>query len=263
MKSNFKLKPFLIAFAIFLIILLCFSVLLFMHSIDYDFDNIVEEKTTLTDEDSREPTEKYVSVSSLKGKSNLLFVITDDKSTIEMSFIVIADFDKKSMSVEVVEDIVSLNANYVESKEIGLKNYISSSYNINIDKYAIFTKDNFKKALSLFNGINLNVSEAINYKSSEFNLLLEAGNHTVSGDIAYKYLMANNDITAKELIVCDIINSILSMEYINKSDSLFKSFVNLCVTDISIIDYSDSIDTLATYTKANDKFLPEPYKTGE
>ena len=44
-KTSNKLKPFLITFVIFILILTCFSAFMFMDSIDYDFDNIFEGKT--------------------------------------------------------------------------------------------------------------------------------------------------------------------------------------------------------------------------
>ena len=60
----------------------------------------------------------------------------------------------------------------------------------------------------------------------------------------------------KNGIVCDIINSILTSEFAEKSDELFKIFVNNCDTDISVIDYSNAKDRINTYSRADDKFYP-------
>ncbi len=257
-KKNKKIKPFLIAFSAFILILACFSLLMFMRSIDYDFDNIYDGKLTETQENESKPNDEKNSVSSLSGKSNILFAVLSEESTVEYAFIVCTDFDKASMQVKVFDDSQKLTDLYKESAETGLKNYVTDSYSIAVDKYAIFTKQQLKSALSIFNGINLNIPESINHKSSEFNLLLDAGNQTVSSDIAYKYLMIC-DAESKENAICDIINSVLTVEYLEKSESLFKKFVNSCITDISIIDYSNSIEILKVYVNAEDKFLPKPY----
>ncbi len=261
-KNNKKIKPFLIAFVAFILILTCFSLFMFMRSIDYDFDNIYDGKQTETQDNEPKPDNQKNTVSSLSGKSNILFAVLGEESTVEYAFVVCTDFDKASMQVKVLDDSQMLTDLYKGNAENGLKDYVTNSYSIVVDKYAIFTKQQLKSAFSMFNGINLNVPESINYKSPEFNLLLDAGNQTVSSDIAYKYLMIC-DASSKENAICDIINSVLTVEYLENSESLFKKFVNSCVTDISIIDYSNSIEILNVYASAEDKFLPKPYALEE
>ena len=74
------------------------------------------------------------------------------------------------------------------------------------------------------------------------------------------YLMICDD---KEQVLCDIVASVLKADYMEKSESLFKKFANLSKTDISVIDFFDSVKTLETYCYADDKFLPEPFADGE
>ena len=125
-----------------------------------------------------------------------------------------------------------------------------------------FNKKDFKTFLSKFDGINVNIKEKIDFKSQEYNLYLEPGEQSVSGDIAFKLLAICDDKTVEPLL-CDVINSILIPKYIDKSDSLFKTFANSCITDISIIDYTDKIEKLRIYANAKDKFRPTPYMVGE
>ncbi len=257
-----KLKPFLISFAIFFVILICCSFFLFMNSINYDFDNLVEKNTTEVSQSDTEETTNNYSVSELSGKSNILFAVKDDTNTINLAFIVLADFDAKKMQIELVEDKNTMTKAFVSEGEKGLKENLSGRYNISIDKYAIFNEKEFKTFLSKFDGIKINLQNEIQYKSHEFNLSLETGEQSVSGDIAYKLLTIVDD-SAMENVLCDVIYSILNPKYIDKSDSLFKKFVNSCATDISIVDYSDKIEDLKIYANADDKFKPTPYKAGE
>ena len=67
----------------------------------------------------------------------------------------------------------------------------------------------------------------------------------------------------KEQVLCDIITSVLNAEYIDESENLFKRFANLSQTDISVIDFFDSLEKLKTYCYADDRFLPQPFADGE
>ena len=187
-KKDNNLKYFIIAFSIFILLLLIFSSVIFLHYIDYDFDNIVEKDSTTQLSENINIEEVKYTLSDIDGKSQILFAILDDEKNVEMSFFVVTDFDKKSMQVEVIEDGNTLTTHYSENGESGLKDYIKDKYKINIDKYAIFSEDDFRTVLSVFDGVMLNVSESVNYKSNGFNLILDAGQQIVSGDILYKYL---------------------------------------------------------------------------
>ncbi len=257
-----RMKPFFIAFVTFFLILLCCSFFLFMNSIDYDFDNLVEKNTTENSQEETENTDNMYSVSELTGKSEILFAVKDETNAIDLCFIVIADFDEKSMQIEFVDDKSATTRIYTTDGEKGLKNYVSGRYNISVDKYSVFQEKDFKSFLSKFDGIMINVPERIDYKSYDFNLLLEKGHQSVSGDIAYKLLKVC-DRDNIELILCDIVYSVLSPKFIDRSESLFKTFVNSSTTDISIVDYTDKIELLKIYSNAKDKFKPTPYSAGE
>lgn len=256
-----RMKPFFIAFVTFFLILLCCSFFLFMNSIDYDFDNLVEKNTTENSQNKNEDMSNIYSVDELTGKSNVLFAVKDETNAIDLCFIVLADFDEKSMQIKIVDDKSAATRMYNTDGEKGLKNYVLGRYNISVDKYAVFQEKDFKLFLSKFDGIMINVPERIDYKSYDFNLLLEQGQQSISGDIAYKLLKVCSKDRI-ESVLCDIVNSVLTPKIIDKSESLFKTFVNSSVTDISIVDYTDKIDMLKTYANAEDKFKPTPYTNG-
>ena len=126
------------------------------------------------------------------------------------------------------------------------------------DKCAVFTVSSLRKFLSSFDGISITVAESIEYHSSSINLELDKGYQSLSGEKVLNYLMICKD-EYKEKVLCEIITSVLMPEYVDNGSRLFKSFANNSKTDISIIDYSNSFDTVKTYCYADDKFEPVPF----
>ncbi len=269
-KTNNKLKPFIIAFAVFIVVLSVCSLVLFMYSLDFDINNLVES-TTVPEETTTEEVKPVYSVESLSGNSNVMFIITDSNDNVKSVFCTLVDFDNKTFKVKQVngdaqylygKTYKSINGIYTDFSEIGVAEFLSEKWNINVDKYAVFKMSDFRKFLSSFNGITVNVTENVNYKSAEFNLELSKGKQELSGEKALNYLMIC-DKDNKEQVICDIVTSVLNAEYMDKSENLFKKFANLSHTDISVIDFFDSLETLEIYCYADDKFLPQPFADGE
>jgi hypothetical protein len=233
-----------------------------MNSLDYDFSNLIDNQSTTTTTPVEE-TEKQYSISELTGKTNILFMVENDKS-LDFAFFVATDLDNKTMSVKCIDGSENFNYQNKELKlssiyesdfETGIKTIVLDEFGVSIDKYIVFYDGQFEEALSLFDGFSINVKNDVEYKSHKFNLNLSKGVQDISSDLTYKYLQISDNIT-RESIICDVIKSVLVEKYITDSEKLFTSFVNLCDTDISIVDYSESIEMLEIYCKASDKFHP-------
>lgn len=257
-------KYFIIAFGAFVLVLGLASVFLFMYSIDFDFNNFVEKPEEETTESAESTTAPVYSVNSLAGKSTVLFVCADSKEAFDFAFTVECDYDNKSMNVKCVDTTtkITLNGNPSTCGEVyknysvqELKSAFSESFEINADKYFICDRAGAKEILSLFDGITVNVAENIDYDSDGISLELNKGKQTISGSYTLNYLLISDNST-REQIICDIINSVLTPQYTDNSQNLFTDFVNAGETDISVIDYSESIENLKTYANAEDKFLP-------
>ena len=268
-KFDIKIKNFIIAFAVFIVILSVCSVVLFMYSLDFDISNLVE--STTQEETTTESVSEVFSVDNLSGKSNILFILTDNNDGIETVFCTLVDFDNKSFKVKQLDgdtqlayDNVykSVNGIYKEYSYEGLRKLFFDNWGIKVDKYAAFNAVNSKKFLSSFNGISINVTEKVDYRSAEFNLELDKGKQEVSGEKALNYLKVCNK-ESKEQVLCEIISSLLKPEYSDNAEVLFKNFANCSETNISIIDFSESLENLVTYCNADDKFSPSPYISEE
>ncbi len=265
-KSNKKIKPFIVAFAVFIVVLSVFSVVLFMYSLDFDINNLIET-TTEPEETTVEDTKPSYSVDDLTGNSNIMFVITDNDGKVESVLCTLLDYGNKSFKVKQIDGDAqylcddkyrSINGIYSEMGKDGLYDFVSSKWNIQLQKYVVFKRNDLRKFLSLFDGITINVAENINYTSSDFNLELQKGKQELSGEKVLNYLKICNDDN-KEQIICDVIISVLTPKYIERAESLFKRFANLSKTDISVIDFFDSLEALEIYCNSTDKFLPKPY----
>lgn len=262
-KSNPYFKYIVLSFSVFIVILAVFSAFLFMHSIDFDFNNIVDRTNTNENSESLPDVQPTYSVSSLSGKKIYLFMLTDDVSNPDFGFIVSADFDLKSITVNAFDakERRSDGKTYADiySAEFisGLKSRLNTDYSVSIDKYVICNAAQFKKIIASLGGVTVNVAEKVNYKTPEFNVVLDKGSQKLSDEYTYKYL-AISDKNEKARIICDLLNSALTPENAEKSDALFKIFVNNCKTDISVIDYSNASEKLKIYSTAVDKFSPSP-----
>ncbi len=252
--SSKSLKYFIIAFAVMLLILSVVSVFLFMRSIDYNFDNLTGETTQETETLAEIYAEKFY-VSSLTGKSKILFVCESNDDALNFACVIDTDFEQgyiKVKSYDKDDEFLGKKLfSYYEEKSVdGLK----EAFGFNIDKYVICNQKQLQDILSLFENIYISVNSPVDYRSQDFNLQLKEGKQILSDDYIAKYLIVSDNATRSQ-IMCDILNSILVAEYTENSQKLFTAFVNNCETDISVIDYSEKIDELIIYSKAEDKFL--------
>lgn len=260
-NKNPNFKYIVLSFSLFIVILSAFSVFLFMRSLDFDLGNIIDRTKTEESSDSQSNEAQTYSVSELSGKAVYLLMLTDDSSNADFGFIITADLDSKYISIESFDANQKLSdgKTYREIYDTefisGLKSRLNTDYDLSVDKYIICTASQFKRIIASFGGATVNVTEDVNYKSSEFNVVLDKGTQKLSDEYAYKYL-AISEIHEKSRIMCDILTSALTPENSEKSDDLFKIFVNNCKTDISVIDYSNSLEKLRIYSNAEDKFYP-------
>ncbi len=258
--SSKSAKYFIIAFALFILILSVVSVVMFMRSIDFDINNLTGKTTTQEATNTEIITQNNISLSQLKTKSKILLICEKDSN---LDFICFIDTNFKSsyMNVSCYDDSDLVDKDktfediYHEKSVDGIINVLNSHFETQIEKYIVCSRTQLRDILSLFDDISINVSRPIDYHSFDFNLELKEGKQVLSDDYIMKYLVISDNNT-RSSIICDVINSILVPEYTENSQHLFANFVNSCKTNISVIDYSEKIDDLIVYSKAKDKFLP-------
>ena len=105
--------------------------------------------------------------------------------------------------------------------------------------------------------------------------LFETGELPTSNDYQFYHPPLNAMIQAAFMRLVDGVTSIFGgawfpdafaygkPEYVDNAYALFKEFVNSSKTNISVIDYSESIESLKIYCYAEDRFDVIPYYNGE
>ncbi len=258
--SSKSIKYFIIAFALFILILSVVSVVVLMSSIDFDINNLTGKTTTQPAENTEDLTQSGILLSQLKNKSKILFICEKDDN-LDFICLVDTDFEKSYMNVSCYDDSDLISASetfeqlYNQKTVQGVIEALNSNLDTQIEKYIVCTRTQLRDILSLFDDIIINVPKAVDYHSFDFNVELKEGKQVLSDDYIVKYLLISDDNTRSN-IICDILNSILISKYTENSQKLFTDFVNNCKTNISIIDYSENIDDLVIYSKSDDKFLP-------
>ena len=249
------IKYFIIAsIAVFLLVGLV-SLALFLRSIDYDLDNIVDVSTTALEESTGETeTENTVSVESLEGTNQIAFIILNNSKEFEFCSIISTDYDNHKMTVHTVDD-KSLADEYNKGNK-NLLSSLNSTYGYNLEKYAVFTYSSLRAFLSEYKSYNINVLDNVNYHSEDFILELEKGMQELNGENLYKYIRISDNYT-RSLVISDIINNYLTAENIEIFDDIFKDFINNSDSNISVVDFDYEADRLKVYAVAYDKFYPE------
>ena len=258
-SSNKSVKYFIIAFSLFILILSVVSVVMFMSSIDFDINNLTG-KTTQQNESYANVLQNDKTLSELTSKSKILFICEKD-SNLDFVCLIDTDFEKSYMSVSCYDDSDLISGEetfeqlYNEKSAQGILDALGDHLGTQIEKYIVCSRTQLRDIISLFDDISVNVSKPVDYHSFDFNLELKEGKQVLSDDYIVKYLVISDNNTRSN-IICDIINSILIPKYTENSQELFTSFVNNCETNISVIDYSETIDDLVVYSKSEEKFLP-------
>ena len=258
-NKNKSLKYFIIAFSLFILILSAVSVVMFMKSIDFDLNNLTGKTTTEPAADAETTETNTVALSDLSGNSKIILICENDK---KMDFVCLVETDYSESFMKVScfdgDDLAEKNKTfaqiYNEKSVEGVKEVLNNSTELQIDKYIVCNRTQLKDVFSLFDDIKINVETPVDYHSFEFNLELKPGAQVLSNDYLVKLLLVS-DNNARSQVFCDILNSVLIPKYTENSQDLFKKFVNLCKTDISVIDYSEKADNLVIYSKSEDRFL--------
>lgn len=258
--SSKSIKYFIIAFALFILILSVVSVVMFMSSIDFDINNLTGKTTTQPVENTESSVQDNISLSQITAKSKIVLICEKD-GNLDFVTLIDTDFEQSYMNISCYDNSDLVNENetfeevYREESVDGITDVLSANFDTEIEKYIVCSRTQLCDVLSLFDDIYINVLKPVDYHSFDFNLELKKGKQVLSDDYIMKYLVISDDNTRSNIIV-DVINSILVPEYTENSQKLFENFVNSCKTNISVIDYSENIDNLIIYSKAEEKFLP-------
>lgn len=250
-KHNRKLMAILIGVTV-----LIFSASLFYVYKDNDSNMIValggEEQTTEVTEEESE-----IDSTAKSEKSFLLFCCDSDKTEIKFMWLVKSYMPERKISIRSLSPYLTVNYNG-EAKSLSdifasqgdkiLKENAEKVLGETIDGYMGSTVETFKQMINYFGSVPISVEEKIEYKG-DFNLIIMDGTIGMKGDVLYKYLCYQGTLGDKGLderaeTLKEVFEALLKEKYIEKEDKIFAKMSNSLMTDISIVEFSQSRENI-------------------
>ncbi len=251
-----KTTVLICVFLCFVVVLGSVSTLLLWKSLDYDFGNIfkVEGESTTTP-----ITTEKTDVQVLEGKSLFLAAVTsDDGKQTRFINLISVDLKEKTIKVIPVDHTKKVNKENISFAHIletdGVKELVlqlNSFYNVNIDRYAVFTDSGYKSVYRALGDITVRVTENIEYDTPDMFLELKRGDNVLTPEKTQKYMKyiceTEKGYKCSKLnaeIVVASFNAFFNSQKFLSADLLFSKLANYCNTNITIVDFTDSKDEI-------------------
>ena len=238
-----KMRSFIIAFSSFVIILGTISVFIFMKSVDFNLNNLVQS-TTVSDESTSDLTTASY---ALSGRVGILLVFTDDSGELISVSALDCNMDIKCISVvqlpaETSVGSDSLKAIYQKGGAAALEKPLTDISGLSFTKYIKMSQTQLKKVVSKIGDVTVRIPSDISYKGADFSLLLDAGDQNLTSD-----LFADN--SGKRDAAVSLLNALMTAKNVTAQDTLFNFIMNNTDTDISVVDYSKVSSALTLFVQ--------------
>ncbi len=255
-KHTKRNRLLVVAFLCFALVLGAVSTLLMWRSYDYDFNNMFVKQDGSTT--SALVTTEAAPVTYNGNYTFLLAVSNDDKTQALFFNFISVDLNEKVIRVVPIDGNIKDKATGFTCDELLVKNginsvreFLSSYYKININRYALLTENGYKSFFRAMGDIKIKLSSDVEYDTEDMFLELFRGENTLTPDKTYKYMKYLCESTTgyersksnAEIVVASF-NSFYNAERFNSADNTFSVIINYCETDISIVDFTNAKDEL-------------------
>lgn len=248
-----RTKAFILAFVAFVVVFGTASMLVFLNSINFDFQNLLKkpEKETPVTETTTNADVVPVKVTD----TNVLFICYDTSNTITLLSLVSANEKENAVFVYAFDPMqqvhynnksASLEVIYQKNGVAGLKKAMESAFSISIDRYIKQSATNFKKVIGEIGDISVEIPTAIQYRGADFTLFLDRGKQTLTGDLFIKYLKYC-DMSHRADATRAFVDAFLRAFPQDNPTKLFNTVFNYSDTDFSVLDASDANGILQIY----------------
>lgn len=192
----------------------------------------------------------------VSGKNNYALMIYDEKALL-FTALIQSDMDSRAFKASVIKSDTELDGNsmssiFASSGAQGVITAIDAGLGIDVDYYMAFEKKNFENFYDKLGTVNFPVFNEIKYKNNDspspYTLKIKAGEQKIDGKhfinlIRYYIDGENNFSQANELLLVSMSYQ-LNSKNMADGDYLFKTFVKMADTNITIRDYSLASDRL-------------------
>lgn len=265
-KGNKKKKKLtiIIAFLCFALLLGSVSLLLLWKSLNYDFNNFFNtgetEKIAVT---TTEPVKTY------EGRAMFVLGVTsDDEKSLLFAQIISVDLGQKT--IRVVPVSAKLNSVSEKGKTLSditvsgggraLKAELSEIYKENISRYVLLTQNEYKTVFRTMGNITVTLSADIVYDTDDMFLELSEGENDMTPEKIFKYMkylcetLSPEEAAQKNAeLSAEAFASLYTTENLTYSEDYFKSLINCCKSDISIVDFMENKEKLSALLPATSK----------
>lgn len=170
------------------------------------------------------------------------------------------------MQVEAGGETLSLKKLFASSSVKSVVSYMESDFGIKIDGYIGSDDESFKSMINYFGGIDITVPEQIEYRSSEFAVILVKGKQNIKGDTLFKYLrylgtLGERGRTLQASAMNEMLDFVFSSSNLEKRGSIFSRISNTLETDLTIVDFSSAEEGIKVFMQngfASKKTLDSP-----
>lgn len=129
-----------------------------------------------------------------------------------------------------------------------------------VSKYVVISTKRVEKLVNTLGAVDIDLPEDIHYTSEEegYSLILQSGRHSLDGLQVLRLLRYPGWTGGTRMrdemcgrVLCSIINQHLNSGKMNAAESLFSTFYNLTDTNISILDFTNQLPSLACLAGEN------------
>lgn len=245
-SSDRSFKKFSAIFAACVLVILIVSCLAILKKYDFDVRTAMGgEPETTAEAVSRETT-----ILQEQADKTYFFWNADSESG-ELNFAWLVNFRVPEMAVSVCalpldmllsDGTKTLASSFKNLGENGTVRQLEELTGIPIDGYIGSDDESFKTMINYFGGMEITVPEQIEYRGSEYTVILVKGRQNLMADSLFKYMRylgtlgpRGRNLQASALM--EMLDGIFKEKNIEKRERYFSKLSNTLKTDLSIVDF--------------------------
>lgn len=262
-KQNQKgsIMRFICAFLAFALVFGSISAVVILKHNNVSLKDIFSKKNTQT-ETQTDVSETQVIPKEIGGSANfLLYCTSKDGNELYFTVIVTADMDGKTFKVRPVNpDVPEYISEYKKGGYKSLVAAVEKHENVKIDKYVASDRDTFALAINYMDGLEYAIDKRVEYRTSEFTLILTRGNQTIKGETLMKYFryaktLGNEGLKIQGDLICAMLDNYINSENTEKGLKIYQRVLSKINSDsdISYIEASKGIEALKVLCRSEDR----------
>lgn len=203
-----------------------------------------------------------VELPDVEGKTNYLIITTgEDEETVYTVTLFQADMDSISYKICNLQPSTLLDGNSVASiyKSGGVNNLVQaleSDLSVDIDFYMIMKVSDFISFFDNMGTVHYPIAQDIKYKDSDsadtYSVKLSAGEQTLDGkkflSLLRYYVNVEKDCNTANDLVLNGLSQLINSDNAGRKDELFKDFIVLSKTNMTVKDFSERDDDITVLT---------------